>query len=804
MIEVDNKVYRNLQEQVGKNQSDIEALEKQLPYNGPYATTANIPSDVLVNGGIYLIGASAPYAIYKYNEDDEEYTNLGNFGGTGPTGATGPAGATGPQGPKGDKGDTGPAGATGARGRQGERGAQGPRGEQGPAGPGAKIHVNGVTYDPDQTGVITIPDYPTTIAWDNIQGKPTIPSTTSQLYNDSGYITNAVDDLTNYYDKTYVDDLETSLDGDISDLDTKIDTINTNIRNELPVINKETDKLFLEPSNSRNDKYYINNSNFITLSTKYLMYKYDIEIPRPTECNWTYYNYTNDNWYGFRISKLKYTIYSPKKLELKTYTLPDFIEAINSSNVFITPTEENTVYADIDYSSQFYSEQDIQKIEINSTSSRKYIRIFGRDLYRWQNGNITVEPLTTIDVKNRVEVYTDTNNTRPYYVRIISSNNGQALIYKDYVDTSTWKLGYFKHYSDSVAQNAKLVNPENVTITLEGSTITVTDGTLTLTVSNSIPPVSTYKTPTGPYTVNTLLNIPTKTSDITNNSGYITKAVTNLDNYYTKTSTDNKLALKANISSLATVATTGSYNDLLDTPTLATVATTGNYNDLSNIPNVLVKDSNITQIITSNLRIGNDPDATNTFISYPQFVSYGGIALNHSPLNLNYFSSDYSTNLYVNYGVGTANLPGEPEAGYNDHVDAGVGVFTDATNWVEYADPTDPTSHDKYRHTNLHIWRTGLDISDPSDPTITGYISYCAPYALMEKRGDHLYPISGEDQLEGGVYFWPLKVNGVKADHRGEINLPQLPTAPTTQGNYKLSCSVDANGDATYSWVLDN
>lgn len=37
---------------------------------------------------------------------------------------------------------------------------------------------------------------------------------------------------------------------------------------------------------------------------------------------------------------------------------------------------------------------------------------------------------------------------------------------------------------------------------------------------------------------------------------------------------------------LATVATSGSYNDLSNTPNLATVATTGSYNDLSNTPNL--------------------------------------------------------------------------------------------------------------------------------------------------------------------------------------------------------------------------
>ena len=91
--------------------------------------------------------------------------------------------------------------------------------------------------------------------------------------------------------------------------------------------------------------------------------------------------------------------------------------------------------------------------------------------------------------------------------------------------------------------------------------------------------------------------VPTATSDLTNDSGFITNSVSDLTNY-TPTS------------SLATVATTGSYNDLsnkptipsaqvnsdwnassgvaqiLNKPTLATVATSGSYNDLSNKPTI--------------------------------------------------------------------------------------------------------------------------------------------------------------------------------------------------------------------------
>ena len=81
-------------------------------------------------------------------------------------------------------------------------------------------------------------------------------------------------------------------------------------------------------------------------------------------------------------------------------------------------------------------------------------------------------------------------------------------------------------------------------------------------------------------------------------------------NVYSKEQTDDLLATKADSADLATVATSGSYNDLsnkptipaaqvnsnwdavsgvaqiLNKPTLATVATSGSYSDLSNKPTI--------------------------------------------------------------------------------------------------------------------------------------------------------------------------------------------------------------------------
>ena len=70
---------------------------------------------------------------------------------------------------------------------------------------------------------------------------------------------------------------------------------------------------------------------------------------------------------------------------------------------------------------------------------------------------------------------------------------------------------------------------------------------------------------------------------------------TDLSDYYTKEETNTLLEAKADINSLATVATTGDYNDLENKPdlsiyaqssNLSTVATSGDYNDLSNKPSI--------------------------------------------------------------------------------------------------------------------------------------------------------------------------------------------------------------------------
>lgn len=107
---------------------------------------------------------------------------------------------------------------------------------------------------------------------------------------------------------------------------------------------------------------------------------------------------------------------------------------------------------------------------------------------------------------------------------------------------------------------------------IDGTTITIADGVISAVgggttdyaVLSNKPSVNGV-TLSGNKTSSELgINVPTKTSDIANDSGFITKSVNDLTNY-TKTS------------SLSTVATSGSYTDLLNKPTIPTKTS-----DLSN------------------------------------------------------------------------------------------------------------------------------------------------------------------------------------------------------------------------------
>lgn len=159
MINIDNKIYRNLEEQVRKNQKDINDLRFGLNIVGKVADYPLLPQEAKV-GEAYLVGTSYPYHVWvRTEETPATWDNLGTLSSTVP-------GPRGEQGPKGDNGRSienttidqngyltiwysdgtseqlahrvqgvpgkvGPMGLQGPKGEQGIQGPEGKRGEQG-------------------------------------------------------------------------------------------------------------------------------------------------------------------------------------------------------------------------------------------------------------------------------------------------------------------------------------------------------------------------------------------------------------------------------------------------------------------------------------------------------------------------------------------------------------------------------------------------------------------------------------------------------------------------------------------------
>lgn len=191
------------------------------------------------------------------------------------------------------------------------------------------------------------------------------------------------------------------------------------------------------------------------------------------------------------------------------------------------------------------------------------------------------------------------------------TRDGATTYYRWDADTSTWSyIGaegpfYTKAESDAIFTpmtrtiNSKALSSD-ITLTaadvgaLPDSTVIPTVNDATLTIQKNGTTVETF---TANQATNATANItvPTDTSDLTNGAGFITSA-----DLPTKTSDltndgSDGTSTYVEADDLATVATSGDYADLINTPTLATVATTGDYDDLLNKPTIpTVNDATLT------------------------------------------------------------------------------------------------------------------------------------------------------------------------------------------------------------------
>lgn len=176
----------------------------------------------------------------------------------------------------------------------------------------------------------------------------------------------------------------------------------------------------------------------------------------------------------------------------------------------------------------------------------------------------------------------------------------------------------------------------------------------------------------------TMPAVPTKTSDLQNDSGYITlsdvPAQANADWDSTSGASEilhkPDLSIYAQSSSLATVATTGDYDDLIDKPDLsvfaqssdlATVATTGDYADLINTPSIPAAQVNSDWDATSGVsQILNRPNLATVATTGAYSDLSGTPTINNVPAVT---SNDDSKVLKASYSGGVGSYSWEAESG---------------------------------------------------------------------------------------------------------------------------------------------
>ena len=158
MLKIGDKEYRNLEEQVLKNKSDIESIVNEqgtlnqfgIKVVGVVVDEVELPESADEYGDAYAVGTDTPYELYVWTRantthPNDYWFNIGEFplpgpqGPVGPTGPRGEKGERGIQGPQGVQGIQGIAGPQGNTGPQGAQGVQGEKGEKGDPGEGFRV-----------------------------------------------------------------------------------------------------------------------------------------------------------------------------------------------------------------------------------------------------------------------------------------------------------------------------------------------------------------------------------------------------------------------------------------------------------------------------------------------------------------------------------------------------------------------------------------------------------------------------------------------------------------------------------------
>jgi hypothetical protein len=467
----------------------------------------------------------------------------------------------------------------------------------------------------------------------NKADKSSVPTKLSQLNNDTGFITNAVDNLTNYYLKS-----ETYTKTEVNDLIGQIKTISIQVVDTLPTTG-ESNVIYLVPKEGSKDDIY----------NEYIWVNNAWELIGSTQIDLT--GYATEDWVNTQIANFltESQITQLINNSLANYYTQEQVNNLldNKADKSSIPTKTSDLTNDsgyitksVDNLDNYYTETEINSLLGNKantsdiptktsqlTNDSGYIDNTVNDLENYYKKNETYNQTQVNNLLNNKADKTEIPT------KVSELENDKGYISEIPVASAT-QLGGIK-----VGDNL-VITEDGVLSSIGGSTGTSDYNALSnkpaLNTDNSVAlevnaqeeisgTVSLHKvSKTGNY--NDLLNkpnIPSKTSDLTNDSGYITNTVDNLTNYYKKAETynqteiDNLLGNKANTSDIPTKTSqltndSGYITNEVDNLT--------NYYTETEVNNLLNSKADTSQIPTKVSELDNDTgfitNSTNELTNY--------------------------------------------------------------------------------------------------------------------------------------------------------------------------------------------
>lgn len=454
---------------------------------------------------------------------------------------------------------------------------------------------------------------------DNKADKSSIPTKLSQLDNDTGFVTNAVDNLTNYYLKS-----ETYTKTEVNDLIGQIKTISIQVVDTLPTTG-ESNIIYLVPKEGSKDDVY----------NEYIWVNNAWELIGSTQIDLT--GYATEDWVNTQIANFltESQITQLINNSLANYYTQEQVNNLldNKADKSSIPTKISDLTNDSGYITKSVDNLDnyYTETEINSLLGNK--------------ANTSDIPTKTSQLTNDSGYIDNTvNDLENYYKKSETYNQTQVnnllnnKADKTEIPTKVSELENDKGYISeipiaSATQLGGIKVGDNLVITKDGvlSSIGGSTGTSDYNALSNKPALNTDNSAalevnaqeeisgtvslhkvskTGNY--NDLLNkpnIPSKTSDLTNDSGFITNEVDNLTNYYTETEVNNLLSSKADTSQIPTKVSeldndtgfiTNSTNELTNY-----YKKTETYNK-TEVNNLLVDKADVEDIPTTTSQLTND------------------------------------------------------------------------------------------------------------------------------------------------------------------------------------------------------